>query len=226
MMALGSRLSALGFGIWALGFAALVAGGCSSGPQPIDNADEYKRHVEEKRAEKDRLFSDPDDPDNPVPANLRAELVPLKYYAIDQDYSVPADLKLTEEQPVYDMPTSTGTMRKMTQVGTLQFTVKGQPLSLIAFAGEGPGGAPDMRKLFVPFMDLTSGTDTYVAGRYLDLERTATGIYLLDFNHAYNPYCAYNNTYECPLPPLGNRLKVAITAGERFTKAPATDPRG
>jgi uncharacterized protein (DUF1684 family) len=106
-------------------------------------------------------------------------------------------------------------MRKATQVGTLHFNVKGQALTLVAFADEGPGGAPDMRRLFVPFMDLTSGKDTYVAGRYLNLPRTATGIYLLDFNEAYMPYCAYNNSYECPLPPLGNRLKVAITAGER-----------
>lgn len=219
-MTYGSWLWSLGFrgalGILALAFAVA----CSSGPKPIEDADEYKRHVEEKRAEKDRFFSDPNDPDNPVPAERRGALLPLSYYPIDQDYSVPADLKLADEQLTYDVTTSTGRMRKMTQVGVLQFTVKGQPLSLIAFAGEGPGGAPDMRKLSVMFMDLTSGTDTYVAGRYLDLERTGTGIYLLDFNDAYSPYCAYNNSYDCPLPPLANRLKVAITAGERV-KNPA-----
>lgn len=199
---------------------ALVAVGCSSGPKPIDDADEYRQHIENKRAEKDRLFNDPNDPDNPVPPDLRAKLVPLSYYPIDQGYSVPAELKLAAEQPVFDLPTSTGKMRKATQVGTLQFTVKGQPMTLLAFADEGPGGAPDMRRLFVPFMDLTSGKETYVAGRYLNLDRTATGVYLLDFNEAYSPYCAYNNSYECPFPPLGNRLKVAITAGERF-KNPA-----
>jgi uncharacterized protein len=208
---------------WRLGLLAclaIVLASCSSGPRPIDDADEYRKHIEEKRAEKERLFNDPKDPDNPIPPDRRAELLPLSYYAIDQDYSVPAELKVAEEQPVFDMPTSTGKMRKVTQVGTLQFTVKGQPLTLLAFAGEGPGGAPDMRRLFVPFMDLTSGKETYVAGRYLDLDRTATGVYLLDFNQAYNPYCAYNNSYDCPLPPPGNRLKVAVTAGERV-KTPA-----
>jgi uncharacterized protein len=203
-----------------LGCLAIALVGCSSGPRPIDNADEYREHIEEKRAEKERLFNDPKDPDNPIPPDRRAELLPLSYYAIDQDYSVPAELKVAEEQPIFDMPTSTGKMRKVTQVGTLHFTVKGQPLTLLAFAGEGPGGAPDMRRLFVPFMDLTSGKETYVAGRYLDLDRTATGVYLLDFNQAYSPYCAYNNSYDCPLPPLGNRLKVAVTAGERV-KNPA-----
>jgi uncharacterized protein (DUF1684 family) len=195
-------------------FAAAI--GCSSGPTPIDDPDEYRRHVEDKRAAKDQQFSDPNDPDNPVPASLRDALVPLSYYPIDQDYSVPAELRLAAEQPVFEMPTSTGKMRKQTQVGTLHFNVKGQAMTLLAFAGEGPGGAPDMRRLFVPFMDLTSGKDTYIAGRYLELDRTGTNIYLLDFNDAYSPYCAYNNSYDCPLPPPGNRLKVAITAGERF----------
>ena len=212
--ALGSRLWALGSAVGCV-LALAFAVGCNSGPKPIDDADEYKKHVEEQRAAKDQLFSDPNDPDNPVPAARKAELVPLSYYAIDPDYSVPADLTVADEQPVFEMPTSTGKMRKQTQVGTLHFTVKGQPLTLLAFAAEGPGGAPDMRRLFVPFMDVTSGKETYVAGRYLELDRTATGVYLIDFNSAYNPYCAYNNSYDCPLPPRDNRLKVAIMAGER-----------
>src|SRR5215831_9619334 len=158
----------LGFGVWALGFGLVV--GCSSGPgAPVENTDAYKKQVEEQRASKDQLFRDTSSPDNPIPRDKQKELLPLSYYAIDPDYNVPAQLRPSDEQPTFDMPTSTGKMRKMTQVGTLQFTIKGQPLSLVAFAGEGPGGAPDMRKLFVPFMDLTTGVETYNAGRYLDL---------------------------------------------------------
>ena len=66
---------------------------------------------------------------------------------------------------------------------------------------------------------MTTGTETYAAGRYLNLQPTATGYYTIDFNRAYNPYCAYNASYECPFPPLSNRLKLPIRAGEKVTGA-------
>jgi len=67
----------------------------------------------------------------------------------------------------------------------------------------------------VPFTDATTGADTYPGGRYLDLDRTATSLYDLDFNRAYNPYCYFNATYECPYPPAESRLKVPVAAGEK-----------
>jgi uncharacterized protein (DUF1684 family) len=85
-------------------------------------------------------------------------------------------------------------------------------LRLRAFAEEGSNG----ERLFVPFADETSGRETYGAGRYLDLDRTSTGIYVIDFNTAYNPYCAYNPTYDCPVPPKENRLPLPIRAGEKM----------
>lgn len=195
---------------------SLVAASCSSGPRPVDDTESYARHIADKRAIKERFFHDTKNPENPVPADKQSEFLPLSYYAVDPDYRIPAALKVAPDQPVFDMPTSTGKMRKATQVGVLEFTVKGQPMALVAFAGEGPGGAPDMRRLFVPFSDLTSGTETYAAGRFLDLDRTATGIYVIDFNEAYSPYCAYNATYDCPFPPPANRLKVPVRVGERL----------
>ena len=78
--------------------------------------------------------------------------------------------------------------------------------------------APNLDRLFVPFADMTTGTETYPAGRYIDLNRTPTGIYELDFNRAYHPYCYYNASYECPYPPAENRLKVPVRAGERIKK--------
>ena len=68
----------------------------------------------------------------------------------------------------------------------------------------------------MPFHDLTNRIETYGGGRYMNLDRTATGVYDLDFNSAYHPYCVYNETYECPIPPAENRLAVAIRAGERL----------
>ena len=149
---------------------------------------------------------------SPVPASRRERLLPLRYYEIDPGYNVPAALRLSEDRPVFEMPTSTGTLRRMERVGVLEFRLNGQPMTLAAFVEE---GTRRIESLFVPFADQTTGTETYSAGRYLDLHPTATGIYTIDFNRAYNPYCAYNDTYECPFPPPSNRLKLAIRAGEK-----------
>jgi uncharacterized protein (DUF1684 family) len=195
--------------------ALLLTTACTSGPTPIDDSTTYVEEVRTQRVRKDAFFSS-EEPDNPVPKDKRAQFLPLSYYDIDPDYRVPAALAVASDQPVFDMPTSTGKMRKVTQIGILSFVVKGQSLTLTAFAGEGPGGRPDMSKLFLPFSDATSGKDTYAAGRFLDLDRTATGVYVIDFNDAYNPYCAYNPTFDCPLPPRSNRLTVAVTAGEKI----------
>jgi uncharacterized protein (DUF1684 family) len=122
-------------------------------------------------------------------------------------------LTVVEGGPPIDMLTSTGQLRKMRRVGVLAFTLKGQPLTLGAFV---EADETDMRRLFVPFGDLTNGTETYPGGRYLDLDRTATGIYDLDFNRAYHPFCFFNSKYDCPYPPAENRLRVPIRAGERL----------
>lgn len=149
---------------------------------------------------------------SPVPQARRPTLLPLRYYEIDPSYNVPAALRISEDRPVFEMPTSTGTLRRMERVGVLEFVLNGQPMTLAAFVEE---GTRRIETLFVPFADQTTGTETYSAGRYLDLHPTATGIYAIDFNRAYNPYCAYNDTYECPFPPPSNRLKLAVRAGEK-----------
>lgn len=151
--------------------------------------------------------------DSPVPAEKRATFAPLPYYDIDPAYQVPAALKVAPGDQVLELPTSTGLRRKMKKIGTLSFTLKGQPLSLSAFVD---ASTNDVRSLFVPFGDLTNGTETYPGGRYLDLDRTATGIYDLDFNRAYHPFCVFNAEYDCPYPPRENRLPVAVRAGERL----------
>jgi hypothetical protein len=101
----------------------------------------------------------------------------------------------------------------MRRVGTLGFTLNGTSFRLSAFADV---NAVTVDRLFVPFGDLTNGQETYQGGRFLDLERTATGLYDLDFNRAYHPFCLYNHDWECPVPPRENRLAIAIRAGERL----------
>ena len=189
----------------------VAAAACNSGPPPPDDSS-YLTTIIEWRANRDREWSKTDDP---IPVNRRGELLPLRYYPPDANYAVPAQLRLSDERPIVQVPTSTGTQRRLQIVGTLEFTLNGQQLSLGALS---PPGEP-IRNLFVPFADLTTGKETYSAGRYLDIVPTSTGIYTVDFNYAYNPTCAYNASYECPYPPPSNRLKVPILAGE---KAPGT----
>ena len=185
-----------------------VALGCSN--KPPDDPDAYIRKITGGRAAKDADFKASNDP---IPEAKKAEFLPLAYFPVDPAYDVLAGLKPATDQVTLMMPTSTGQQRKMRRVGMMEFTLKGQQMALAAF---NEVGAPDMNHLTLMFSDMTSGTETYAAGRYIDLERTASGIYELDFNKAYHPYCVYNASYECPYPPPENRLKVPIHAGEKL----------
>ena len=193
----------------------LIAGaalaGCNAGnPPPAESEGDYVTQIQAERAAKDDAFRK--QPDEPVPAAKVKDFIPLKYFPPDPDYVVPASLNPAKERIVVEMLTSQGKARKHQRVGMLEFTLKGQSLSLGAYVEAGAG----LERLFVPFSDITSGPETYAAGRYLELDRTASGVYTIDFNKAYNPYCYYNPSYDCPYPPRESRLPVPIRAGERL----------
>ena len=202
------RLCAL-HSVFCILYSSFFLLGCSSPAEP-----DYSQTIQSARTEKDRAFKDTRE--SPLKPEQRAGFKGLDYFAPDESYRIAAALRVAaeNEQVVSTMPTSTGKMRQMRRVGSLEFNLKGQPLSLVAFLEDSESGRSS-RRLFVPFSDLTSGTETYPAGRYLDLDATPTGLYDLDFNKAYNPYCAYNETYDCPFPPRENRLTVAVRAGEK-----------
>jgi uncharacterized protein len=183
---------------------ALLAA-CTKAPLP------YPEQIAAHRAETDRFMRNSSE--SPVPVEKRATFAPLTYFPIDPAYRVPAGLQPSPGGPPVPMPTSTGQVRQMQRVGTLSFTLKGHPMTLGAFV---EANETDMRRLFVPFGDLTNGTETYPGGRYIDLDRTASGVYDLDFNRAYHPYCFFNSSYDCPYPPAENRLKTPVRAGERL----------
>jgi uncharacterized protein (DUF1684 family) len=185
----------------------LVVTACSSKPPDEKN---YFARIAAERAEKDSLFQKSDDP---IPPNRKADLLPLAYFPVDPEYNVPATLKPEPSDAIVPIQTSTGTPRQMKRVGSLEFVLKGQPMKLGVFVEV---GQPNLDHLLVLFSDLTSGTETYPAGRYINLDRNASGSYELDFNRAYQPYCYYNESYECPLPPRENRLPMPIRAGERL----------
>ncbi len=192
----------------ALAAAVLAAGACS--PPPPNEAGYVERLLED-RALKDEFFAA--GPDSPVPLDRRSWMLPIRYYEPDVAYRVPAQLTVPDEQPVFQVPTSTGQVRAMQRVGTLEFMLNGEPRTLAALV-ELP--VQEVTRLFVPFRDETTGTETYPAGRYLDLNRTPTGIYDLDFNRAYHPTCYYDEDFDCPFPPPENRLATPVRAGERL----------
>jgi uncharacterized protein (DUF1684 family) len=185
----------------------IVAAACSNKPPENKN---YASRLTAERQAKDAQFMEENEP---VPKSRKAKLLPLAYFPIDPDYNVPAALKPAEKETVVQMPTSTGALRLTRIVGTLEFVLKGQPLKLVASVDK---EAPNLDHLTVMFTDLTSGAETYPGGRYIEFDRNGSGIYELDFNRAFNPYCYYNESYECPYPPPENRLKVPIRVGERL----------
>jgi uncharacterized protein (DUF1684 family) len=195
--------------------AALCAAACTSGPGPVDDRP-YEQQVIAWRQQKDAAFRAPDNKDSPIPAANRATFPGLVYFPIDPNYRVPAALTPETSNPpvIIELQTSTDERDKYQKVGTLSFSLAGVSYKLTAFAPE----AESLDRLFVPFGDLSNGNETYKGGRFLELDRTSTGLYDLDFNRAYHPYCVFNPNYSCPVPPRENRLPVAIRAGERLAE--------
>jgi hypothetical protein len=166
------------------------------------------------RRDKDAQFRSTSNRDSPIPEAARASFPGLVYFPVDLAYRVPASLALqpSRDPQVFVIQTSGREKeRSMPKVGTLSFSLQAVPYKLVAFADEG-----SVSRLFLPFGDLTNGVETYGGGRYLEIDLTASGVYDLDFNRASNPYCVYNSTYDCPIPPRENRLPVAIRAGEKL----------
>jgi uncharacterized protein len=174
---------------------------------------DYVGAVEDERARKDAWFKSSSS--SPLPHAARHDFTGLPYFAVDPALRF-EDLALEpyagDEPSNFQIPTSDGQLRPAHRAGTFTFEYEGAPRRLTAYVLDGGGS----ESLFVPFLDVTSGRETYGAGRYLDLEPELDGTYSLDFNLAYHPYCVYSETYSCPLTPAENRLPVRIEAGERL----------
>ena len=175
--------------------------------------DHRVHEIESIRKEKDSYFGT--DPGSPIPEEERGRFKGLKYFPPASDHRVKAKLTKSDKPEVVTMTTSKGTIRPYLRYGVFSFELQGKKLQLHAYKA---ADDPHDQSLFVPFADETSGKETYGAGRYLDIEETHGDDYVLDFNLAYNPYCAYNENYVCPFPPRDNRLPVAVKAGEKNYK--------
>jgi uncharacterized protein (DUF1684 family) len=190
-----------------------VSQACTSSPPPPDTRP-YEQTVLDWRKSKDEMFRGPGEGGSPLPPEKRASFQGLVYYPITPGYQVPASLTLEAVNPpvIVELQNTANQRERYRKVGTLGFTVDGNPLKLSAYALE----SGSLTRLFVPFGDLTNGAETYKGGRFLELEQTPTGLYDLDFNRAFNPFCVFNPEFICPLPPRENHLAVAIPAGEKL----------
>jgi uncharacterized protein (DUF1684 family) len=149
---------------------------------------------------------------SPIPDSLRSGFTGLAYFPVAPELAFRVPLLRFEHPEIVKIGATKGDIRTMLRYGTFSFPVDGKICTLTAYKSEdGP------QVLFIPFRDATSNRETYGVGRYLDLEEEQGDTpYILDFNLAYNPYCAYNETYTCPLVPKENILPVEIRAGEKL----------
>lgn len=162
--------------------------------------------LESFRRDKDHFFEH--DHRSPLPSNQQRNFRGLAYFPENPALVVKATIDRKIEPGVVRMETTKGREQVYRRYGVVHFQVDGEAAQVTLYASEGS------HELFVPFRDATSGKETYGAGRYLDLQSHGDEI-VIDFNYAYNPYCAYTPDWSCPLPPAENWLKVPIRAGEK-----------
>lgn len=157
-------------------------------------------------------FRDPET--SPLPDRYRKDFDGLDFFDPDTTFRIMAKFKRTPEALPFLMPTTTERQSEEVVYGVLEFRLYGRSHKLEVYQNQELKEQEQYRDyLFLPFADLTNGEETYGGGRYLDLSIPVGDSILIDFNKAYNPYCAYNPKYSCPLVPKQNRLDVAIKAG-------------
>jgi hypothetical protein len=162
--------------------------------------------LDEYRKLKDQYLKH--EPESPLTPEQREAFTGLEYFSENPDLRLELSIEEFPEKTVIEMQTSTGDIQQHTRFGRIRFSVEDQEVTLTIFK--------DPHGYFLPFADSLAGMETYGAGRYLEPEPRGKNRVLVDFNLAYNPYCAYNDLYSCPLSPFENRLKVPIRAGEKL----------
>lgn len=161
--------------------------------------------LEQLRKEKDEFFKT--HRQSPLEPEQKKDFHGLNYYPENPALCLALPLERFPAPEPVTLATSTGEIREYWHVGQVRFTVDGQEAALQIYEAD--------YGYFLPFSDATAPAETYGAGRYMEPEEMAGNVLRVDFNLAYNPYCAYNERWSCPLPPAENRIKVRIEAGEK-----------
>jgi uncharacterized protein (DUF1684 family) len=157
------------------------------------------------REQKDEFFQT--SPHSPLSSDQKDNFEGLRYFPENPGLRFELIIKEFDDQDEVQIQTNTGEVQTYFRYGKVEFEVDGEPASLVVYENQ--------NGFFLPFADALAGDETYGAGRYLDPHELPGERLLLDFNLAYNPYCAYNENWSCPLTPVENRLRVPIRAGEK-----------
>lgn len=194
----------------ALAQAARCVEGCGAAPlaiagQEVVRLDRFSLLVSPQSGSTRVLVHDPQAP-------ARRAFVGLPWFPVDARFIAPARWVPDPERPTVELATSRGLAKPFVRAGVLEAQLAGQPVALVGYQ---PSGAADDAPLLVPLTDLTTGDRSYPVGRYLEVELPDEGPPVLDLNRATNPWCAYSEHYNCPIPPQDNRLAVAVEAGEQ-----------
>ncbi len=159
---------------------------------------------------------------SPLTAKDLKKFSALRFYKIDKKFKVSAKLVKEKDPVVFEMQTTTSRKPLYVKYGTLSFTIDGKEQTLAIYQNKDFDRDPQYRDyLFLPFTDKTSGEESYGGGRYLDVlttDENKDGTITIDFNKSYNPYCAYNSNYSCPLTPKENTVSIALKAGVKVFK--------
>ncbi|WP_162342081.1 MULTISPECIES: DUF1684 domain-containing protein [Cyclobacterium] len=150
--------------------------------------------------------------ESPLTDEQKDELDSLDFYPIDPDYKVRARMEPVANRNIMEVPMTDGSVERYIRHSFAVFDLKGEPLRLLLLQAE---DEMDRRNFFLAFADETSADETYGGGRYLNLRQDGQSSITIDFNLAYNPYCAYNPDFACPIPPRENILEIPIRAGEK-----------
>lgn len=173
--------------------------------EKVQTSKEYQEEL--NRSFADSLHS-------PLTEEDRLHFEGLDFFPIDEKYIVKAKFIKLKKQKPFDMPTTTDRKPKYIKYGELHFTIDSKDMVLTVYKNIDLSKRKGFKDyLFLPFLDATNGIETYGGGRYLDMRIPTSDEVIIDFNKAYNPYCAYNHEYSCPIVPLENELAIEIKAG-------------
>ena len=176
----------------------------------IDNS--YVSKIQSERNETNSKFKKTEE--TILPAEDIKTFTGLEYFNIKPEYNIRAKYELIKDGDIFEMKTSTTRLPEYKKFAKLTFEIDGKEFRLFAYENQKTEINDEYKDhLFVPFTDLTNGESTYGGGRYIDIKKTDSDEVELDFNTCYNPYCAYNHKYSCPIPPLENHLEIEILAG-------------
>jgi uncharacterized protein len=194
-----------------LGLSVLLFFSSCAAPE-LERGSADPNSIQRERSQKDASFKSSSD--SPLPPAEKQRFRGLSYYPYNPAFRFSVRLNRYRSPEQVRLGTNTGEIRSGLRYGYFDFQVQGRNCRIQVYRLEDMPGS-DGADLFIPFRDSTSGIETYSSGRYLDLKENTSGIYDLDLNRAYNPSCAYNTEYSCPVPPAENTLAVAIQAGEK-----------